>query len=114
MSRPERKKSPLASQGHPAQPRDPATPATPAPAPSPVKRPETRTKVGFYVDVEEARRARGAYKHLPRTVTAKSWSDFLAGAVLREVTRLEAEYNSGRPFPDAMAGELPAGRPMGE
>lgn len=135
--RPQAKKSPLAAAGHPAepwveptlQPESPlsslpesaaadaktssATRTTPTKAVK-VSEASAKTKVGFYVDSHEASRARGAYRALPRTVTAKSWSDFLAAAVLKETERLEVEYNHGKPFPEAEAGTLPAGRPMGE
>ena len=32
----------------------------------------------------------------------------------KEVERLEAKYNNGKPFPPVGARELPQGRPMGE
>lgn len=73
-----------------------------------------RIKVGFYMDAADAARARGAYLALPRTATARTWSDFLSDAVLKEVQRLEAEHNGGRPWPEAAAGDLPPGRPMAD
>ena len=44
----------------------------------------------------------------------RSLSQFLSGAAMKEVERLEAKYNGGKPFPAIGAREMPQGRPMGE
>lgn len=44
----------------------------------------------------------------------RSLSQFLSGAAMKEVERLEAKYNNGKPFPPVRARELSQGRPMGE
>ena len=44
----------------------------------------------------------------------RSLSQFLSGAAMKEVERLEAKYNNCKPFPPVGARELPQGRPMGE
>lgn len=72
-----------------------------------------KTKVGFYADENDVRRARGAFLATmsmpgqPRTL-----SDFIARAVKTEVERLEVAHNNGEPFPDADAGDAPRGRPL--
>lgn len=44
----------------------------------------------------------------------RTLSQFLSGAAMKEVERLEAQYSGGKPFPRVGARELPQGRPMGE
>ena len=44
----------------------------------------------------------------------RSLSQFLSGAAMKEVERLEAKDNNGKPFPPVRSRELPQGRPMGE
>lgn len=73
----------------------------------------TRPKVSFYTDADDAARARGAFRATLGQEGHRSWSDFLAAAVLAETERLEAKYNGGEPFPSVEAGGIPLGRPMG-
>lgn len=92
-----------------------ASAPNPAPESSPAaaKGAPAKTKVGFYQSVEDTARARAAYDWTRPRTRHRSFSDFIAHAVMREVERLEAEYNDGQPWPSLEPGELPAGRPMG-
>jgi hypothetical protein len=136
MARPKPRTSSLAGRS-PVDPPAPAsvstTTASVAPAPSPLeqktpppaqtKQPqsqEPRTgkkhppKVSFYQDIEDTARMRGAFRHTSVLEGDRSLSDFIHKAVMNEVSRREAQYNNGRPFPQAGAGEIPQGRPLGE
>jgi hypothetical protein len=73
----------------------------------------TKTKVGFYQDAADTARARAAYDWTRPREGHRSWSDFIAAAVMREVHRLEAEYHAGKPWPPVQPGQLPTGRPLG-
>ncbi|MCE0540416.1 hypothetical protein LWF15_33475 [Kineosporia rhizophila] len=70
-------------------------------------------KVGFYQDPQDSARARAAYKWCNASLGYKSFSDFIAAAVMKEVERLEKEYHGGEPWEDVAVGEIPAGRPVG-
>ena len=72
-------------------------------APKPAKQ-----KYPFYVPTDLLERLRNAVHHLP-SVTV---SGTAVAALEREVGRLEAEYNGGRPFPRRGTEQLPAGRPV--
>lgn len=78
----------------------------------------TRTKyppkVSFYQAREDTDRVRGAILHTMASEGPRSLSQFINGAVMAEVERLERKYNGGQPFPPVGARELPQGRPMGE
>lgn len=76
--------------------------------PAPVR----KEKVNYYEDPVELARARAAYLHTHVDEGHRSWSEFVAAAVRREVDRLEGERNGGRPWPAVGAGELPTGRPF--
>ena len=76
--------------------------------------PKTRAKVSFYQEPEDTDRVRGAILHTMTTEGSRNLTQFINAAVMREVERLEAKYNGGRPFPPIGPGELPQGRPMGE
>lgn len=71
-------------------------------------------KVSFYQSPEDTNRVRGAIIHTTSREGPRSLSQFIHQAVMKEVERLEAKYNGGKPFPGVAAGELPQGRPMGE
>jgi len=71
-------------------------------------------KVSFYQDREDTDRIRGAIMHTIPWEGTRTLSQFLSGAAMKEVERLEAQYNHGKPFPKVGARELPQGRPMGE
>lgn len=78
---------------------------------TPVK--SRKEKVGFYQAVEDADRARAAFMWTRTTPDGqRSFSDFIARAVMCEVNRLETEYNSGLPWSAMCAGELPTGKPL--
>ena len=76
--------------------------------------PKPRAKVSFYQEPEDTDRVRGAILHTMTTEGSRNLTQFINAAVMREVERLEAKYNGGRPFPPIGPGELPQGRPMGE
>lgn len=72
-----------------------------------------RTKVGFYIDKGDADRARAAFNNLPAGVRPRSWSDFLADAVMAQVNAYEAEYNHGEPWEPLEPGNIATGKPLG-
>ncbi|WP_434971286.1 ParB family protein [Microbacterium sp. bgisy207] len=130
-ARPERKRSTLSGRNPiapaaetprepPAAAPAPAAPATPAEsvtepqAAAPKKRSKYPPKVSFYQEQEDTDRIRGAIMHTIPYEGVRSLSQFLSGAAMKEVERLERQYNDGKPFPPVGARELPQGRPMGE
>jgi len=72
-----------------------------------------KVKVGFYQRPRDSARARAAFSWTRPQEGHRSFSDFIAAAVMREVERLEAEYHEGEPWPSMEAGELPTGKPLG-
>ena len=76
------------------------------------QRPKYPPKVSFYQAAEDTARVRGAILHTMATEGPRSLSQFIHEAVMAEVSRLEAKYNDGRPFPPVEARVLPQGRPM--
>ena len=70
--------------------------------------------MSFYQEQEDTDRIRGAIMHTIPYEGVRSLSQFLSGAAMKEVERLERQYNDGKPFPPVGARELPQGRPMGE
>lgn len=98
----------------PAPPLKPAESATEPQVAAPKKRSKYPPKVSFYQEQEDTDRIRGAIMHTIPYEGVRSLSQFLSGAAMKEVERLEAKYNDGKPFPPVGARELPQGRPMGE
>lgn len=80
--------------------------AKPAPAPA-------KAKVGYYQDAGDIARARAAYDWTRLHEGHRSFSDFIAAAVMREVERVEGRYHDGQPWPSLKPGELPTGKPLG-
>ncbi len=72
----------------------------------------TKSKVGFYQVAADTGRARAAYDWTRPQEGHRSFSDFIAAGVMREVERLEAKYHDGQPWPALEPGELPTGAPM--
>ncbi|WP_237049142.1 ParB family protein [Microbacterium paludicola] len=70
--------------------------------------------MSFYQDRDKTDRIRGAILYTMASEGVRSLSQFLDAAAMKEVERLEAKYNGGKPFPPVGARELPQGRPMGE
>lgn len=93
---------------------DPAEGAREPQAAAPKKRSKYPPKVSFYQEQEDTDRIRGAIMHTIPYEGVRSLSQFLSGAAMKEVERLEAKYNNGKPFPPVGAREMPQGRPMGE
>ncbi|MGZ0069852.1 ParB family protein [Microbacterium arborescens] len=83
-------------------------------AAGPAKRTKYPPKVSFYQDRDKTDRIRGAILHTMAQEGVRTLSQFLDAAAMKEVERLEAKYNNGKPFPPVGARELPQGRPMGE
>jgi hypothetical protein len=75
--------------------------------------PAAKTKVGFYQDGADTARARAAYDWTRPQEGHRSFSEFIAAAVMREVYRLEAQYHDGKPWPPVQPGQLPTGKPLG-
>lgn len=95
-----------AAGGPPAA--DGASNARRARAPGPAK-----SKVGFYQDPDDTARARAAYDWTRPHEGHRSFSDFIASAIMREVERLEAKHHDGQPWPVLEPGRLPTGKPLG-
>lgn len=130
-ARPERKRSTLSGR-NPIAPAAETPQEAPAAAPAPValvtpadsvtepqaaapkKRTKYPPKVSFYQDRDKTDRIRGAILYTIPYEGVRSLSQFLDGAAMKEVERLEAKYNNGKPFPPVGTRELPQGRPMGE
>jgi hypothetical protein len=98
----------------------PAEPATQrrtraprAAGPSGVANAAGRAKVGFYQDADDTARARAAFTQTRTQEQHRSFSDFVAAALMAEVERLERTYNGGKPWPGMEAGEIPTGKPFG-
>lgn len=92
-----------------------AEPAAAARAPRPARSTSTagKAKVGFYQDPDNTARARAAYDWTRPHEGHRSFSDFIAAAVMREVARLEAKHHDGQPWPAVEPGQLPTGKPLG-
>lgn len=72
--------------------------------PPPVQPPETATdpakkQVTIYMKKVDRERAKAAYQATSSQENDRSWSDFVALALMNEVERREAKYNNGEPFP---------------
>lgn len=140
MTRPEPRKSSLAGSSPIAPPVaapepptavtpgevvSPAAPASEQAAAAPPTKPSKRSaaaapkqnkyppKVTFYQEKTDTDRVRGAILHTIPQEGVRTLSSFVNDAVMKEVERLEREYNGGKPFPPARSGELPQGRPLG-
>lgn len=105
---------PAAAAPAPAAPATPAESVTEPQAAAPKKRSKYPPKVSFYQEQEDTDRIRGAIMHTIPYEGVRSLSQFLSGAAMKEVERLERQYNDGKPFPPVGARQLPQGRPMGE
>lgn len=73
-----------------------------------------KVKNGYYQSADDIARARAAYSWTHNQEGHRSFSDFIAAAVMTEVERLEKVYNDGRPWEPVGAGEIPTGRPFSE
>lgn len=73
-----------------------------------------KTKLGFYIDVDDAARLRGAAKYIPNELRAQGIDGFSALAarlIMDGLAELERTYNDGKPWPSLAPGEeLPRGR----
>ena len=96
---------------------EPSAPATPVPTTAPAKKEEGEkkkwpTKTSFYQDPEDGGRMRAAFVNTMTTEDgAASLSEFIAKAVAKEVERLEAEHNKGKPWPAVTPRQTPKGPP---
>lgn len=113
------------SPTNPGQPPEPAPDTVPEADPArPKQAPETtparpaktggKTKVGIYLDADDAARLRGAAKFIPNELRADGINGFSALAaklVMDGLAELERTYNDGEPWPSLAPGEeLPRGR----
>jgi len=74
-----------------------------------------KSKVGFYADDVDMSRARGAFlATMGQPGHSRTWSEFIAAALMRHVVQLEADLNGGEPFPAASVDDTPRGRPLRE
>lgn len=71
-----------------------------------------KARVGFYQLTDDTARARAAYKWTGHQEGHRSLSDFFAAAIMKEVERLERDYNGGQPWPGVDPGDIPTGKPM--
>ena len=80
----------------------------------PAKKPSRKIKVGFYIDVNDAARLRGAARFIPNELRAEGVDGFSAMAaklLMDGLAQLERTYNNGEPWPSMPPGEeLPRGR----
>lgn len=80
--------------------------------PQSVQPPEMATdpakkQVTFYIKKVDRQRAKAAYQATSSQENDRSWSDFVAQALMNEVERREAKYNSGEPFPGGTTNLTP-------
>lgn len=108
--------TPLGSAPDEAVPVAAAQPAPVDDAPAaPAAKSAYRKKLGYYPKSDaDANRVRAAIRHTGVQEGYRGLTDFMEKVIMAEVERLEQRYNGGKPFPGGEAGELPAGRPMGE
>ena len=80
----------------------------------PAKKPASKVKVGFYIDVNDAARLRGAARFIPNELRSEGVDGFSAMAaklLMDGLAQLERTYNNGEPWPSMPPGEeLPRGR----
>lgn len=69
------------------------------------------TKTSFYQKPDAGQRMRSTFVHTMLAEGTASLSDFIAGAVQKEVERLEAQYNDGKPWPPVKPKQVPKGPP---
>lgn len=103
---------PAAAAQPQAEPRKAAKAAPAAPKPTaeePVKKRKYPHKVSFYQDMSDTDRVRGAILHTMISEGNRNLSQFIHKAVMKEVERLEAEYNGGQPWPAVKANDMPKG-----
>ncbi|MFD1375187.1 hypothetical protein ACFQ4U_02375 [Micrococcus antarcticus] len=87
-----------------------ADPVEPKPAAEEsVKKRKYPHKVSFYQDMSDTDRVRGAILHTMISEGNRNLSQFIHKAVMKEVERLEAEYNGGNPWPSVKAKDMPQG-----
>lgn len=119
----ERRKSALSGDSPVAPaPQRPAAPpaAAPAAAPTPAgdqangesaEKKKWPSKTSFYQSPEDGARMRAAFVNTMVPEGLGSLSEFIARAVAREVERLEAQYNEGKPWPAVQPRQVPKGPP---
>lgn len=104
--------SAAAATPSPEEPKKVANAAAAAPKPAaeePVKKRKYPHKVSFYQDMTDTDRVRGAILHTMISEGNRNLSQFIHKAVMKEVERLEAEYNGGKSWPAVKANDMPQG-----
>lgn len=116
----ERRKSALSGDSPvapaPQRPTPPAAPPAAAPAGGQAQaegaeKKKWPSKTSFYQSPEDGARMRAAFVNTMVPEGLGSLSEFIARAVAREVERLEAEYNEGKPWPAVQPRQVPKGPP---
>ncbi|MNW39041.1 hypothetical protein D3C74_161240 [compost metagenome] len=77
----------------------------------PSAKPKSRRKMSLAPSEDEHDQIRQTYMATRHIHRFSSLNDFLRACVLQEVSRLEDEYNDGRPF-EWEEAEIPKGRPL--
>lgn len=87
-----------------------AQPSSPAQATSSKGEAEAKPRqVTFYMDPIELGRAKAAYKATGGLEGDRTWSNFIASAVLSETNKRQKKFNDGQPFRTSNE-KLPPGR----
>ena len=91
--------------------RNRATTPAPAPAVEPARPRRAKEQLNVAIPVDVRKRIRAAYRYTALAEGHRSFSDLVTSVIEAEATRLETQYNDGRPF---TGGEdaLPVGRPL--
>lgn len=104
--------APAAAAPQQAEPKKAAKAAPAAPklaAEEPAKKRKYPHKVSFYQDMTDTDRVRGAILHTMISEGNRNLSQFIHKAVMKEVERLEVEYNGGQSWPPVKANDMPQG-----
>ena len=78
----------------------------------PVTVDEPKETVTVAIRASVRQRSRAAFREANYRERTRSYADFVEGAIEREIARIEAAYNDGRPLP-ADDNPLTPGRPAG-
>jgi hypothetical protein len=107
--------TPVTAASQPAptsEPVDPPSPGTPPTLPQDTPVPGKKTKIAYYQNMDLAARIRGAYQATAHLEGHRSFSDFHAAVLEKELNRLEAKYNHGQPYQGAAPKSGRLGRPL--
>lgn len=109
LSRLQRRNRPeVAPIAEPVSERQSEVPASTAPSRA-TETAASTDRITVYVDHALRLRARTAYRATAHLEGDRTWSDFIEGAILREVERREKAHNAGESYPGS-DGPLAPGR----